>query len=62
MSYPLRHPHPTLGNVIKWCPSDGSPIRGLLHSLKASVPPVPLAVYPVAVMQPEGRVMVRLSE
>ncbi|GIL76790.1 hypothetical protein Vretimale_8727 [Volvox reticuliferus] len=48
------------GKVIKWCPSDGSPIRGVLRTLKASVNPVPLPVYPV-VVQPDGRVMVRLS-
>ncbi|KAG2494727.1 hypothetical protein HYH03_007241 [Edaphochlamys debaryana] len=48
------------GKVVKWCPSDGSPIRGFLRTLKANVEPVPLAVYPV-VVQPDGKVMVRLS-
>ncbi|KXZ50122.1 hypothetical protein GPECTOR_18g96 [Gonium pectorale] len=48
------------GKVITWCPSDGSPIRGLLRTLKSSVQPVPLPVYPVVVTA-EGKVMVRLS-
>lgn len=49
------------GKVIKWVPSNGSPIRGLLRTLKASVQPVPLPVYPV-VITPANRVMVRLSK
>ncbi|KAG2454169.1 hypothetical protein HYH02_001204 [Chlamydomonas schloesseri] len=48
------------GKVIKWVPSDGSPIRGLLRTLKADVKPVPLPVYPVLV-KTDGTVMVRLS-
>ncbi|PNH11225.1 putative sodium/metabolite cotransporter BASS4, chloroplastic [Tetrabaena socialis] len=48
------------GKVIKWCPSDGSAIRGLLRTLKADVSPVPLTVYPV-VVKPDGKVWVRLS-
>ncbi|PNW78482.1 hypothetical protein CHLRE_09g395650v5 [Chlamydomonas reinhardtii] len=48
------------GKVIKWVPSDGSPIRGLLRTLKADVAPVPLPVYPV-VVKTDGNVMVRLS-
>ncbi|GLC36121.1 hypothetical protein PLESTB_001378500 [Pleodorina starrii] len=48
------------GKVLKWCPSDGSPVRGLLRTLKASVTPVDLPVYPVLVKQ-DGGVMVRMS-
>ena len=51
---------PPSGKVIKWVPSDGSPIRGLLRTLKADVAPVPLPVYPV-VVKTDGNVMVRLS-
>ncbi|EFJ43689.1 hypothetical protein VOLCADRAFT_106693 [Volvox carteri f. nagariensis] len=47
------------GKVLKWCPSDGSPVRGFLRTLKASVTPVPLPVYPV-VVQRDGRVMRQL--
>lgn len=45
--------------VLKWCPKD-NPIRNFLGTLKSSVDPVPLTVYPV-VVQPSGDIMVRLS-
>ena len=35
-------------DVIQWCPKN-NPVRALLGSLKASVDPVPLPVYPVKV-------------
>lgn len=49
------------GKVIKWCPPNGNPLRGLLGNLKKSAAPVPLPVFPVVIKE-DGAVAVRLSK
>lgn len=34
----------TTGQVVKWCPKEGSMLRGLLGALKSNQPAVPLKV------------------
>lgn len=48
------------GKVLRWCPSEGNLVRGLLGTLKKDVPAVDLKVYRAAV-GPDGQLMIRLS-
>lgn len=48
------------GKVLKWCPSEGGLVRGLLGTLKKNAPAVDLKVYPAALRE-DGQLMVRLA-
>lgn len=48
------------GAVVTWCPKD-NPVRSLLGTLKSSVQPTPLPVYPVHITQ-EGGLWIKLLQ
>ncbi len=45
--------------MLKWCPSEGNLVRGVLGALKSKQPAVPLQVYPTQVTA-DGTVSVKL--